>query len=117
MVGALLVGAITLAERYYPKGSNKHSQDEEPTKFGLPMSKKYGRVVATTAQGPLISGMPFLLSDETEVAPFLAVPYAKPPVGDLRWRPPQPPKEWDSKDVRSADKFPPMCMQIRGMFG
>ncbi len=31
---------------------------------------------------------------------FLGVPYAQPPVGNLRWRPPQPPEAWDG--VREA---------------
>lgn len=31
---------------------------------------------------------------------FLGIPYAKPPLGDLRWRPPQPAQDW--KGVRDA---------------
>ncbi|KAF2966783.1 hypothetical protein GQX73_g6796 [Xylaria multiplex] len=34
---------------------------------------------------------------------FLGVPYATPPVGDLRWRPPQRPLSWAG--VRSGDKY------------
>ncbi|KAI0544550.1 alpha/beta-hydrolase [Xylaria curta] len=34
---------------------------------------------------------------------FLGIPYAAPPVGDLRWRAPQPPLPWSG--VRSGDKF------------
>ncbi|QQS45505.1 MAG: carboxylesterase family protein [Acidobacteriota bacterium] len=40
---------------------------------------------------------------------FKGIPYAAPPVGDLRWRPPQPPAKWDG--VRQADKFSDSCMQ------
>lgn len=40
---------------------------------------------------------------------FKGVPYAQPPVGDLRWKPPQPAKNWSG--VRDATKFGPRCMQ------
>ncbi|HQU83678.1 MAG TPA: carboxylesterase family protein, partial [Pyrinomonadaceae bacterium] len=40
---------------------------------------------------------------------FKGIPYAAPPVGDLRWQPPQPAKNW--KDVRQATKFAARCMQ------
>src|SRR5262245_37416914 len=44
-----------------------------------------------------------------DVRVFKGVPFAAPPVGDLRWRPPQPAKSWDG--VRAADKFSANCMQ------
>jgi para-nitrobenzyl esterase len=40
---------------------------------------------------------------------FKGVPFAKPPVGSLRWREPQPAENW--KGVRKADKFGPRAMQ------
>ncbi len=40
---------------------------------------------------------------------FKGIPFAAPPVGELRWRPPQPPKQWSG--VRKADKFSDSCMQ------
>jgi len=40
---------------------------------------------------------------------FKGIPFAQPPVGDLRWRPPQPPKNWEG--VRKANKFGPRAMQ------
>lgn len=45
---------------------------------------------------------------------FKGVPFAEPPIGDLRWKPPQPAKNWQG--VRKADQFGPRCMQ-RALFG
>jgi para-nitrobenzyl esterase len=45
---------------------------------------------------------------------FRGIPFAEPPVGDLRWKPPQPVKNWQG--VRQADKFGPRAMQ-RAIFG
>jgi para-nitrobenzyl esterase len=41
---------------------------------------------------------------------FLGVPYAAPPVGDLRWEPPQPPQAWTG--TRKAAQFSPACPQL-----
>ena len=46
--------------------------------------------------------------DGTDVAVYKAIPYAAPPVGDLRWKAPQPAKPW--KGVLKAEdvaKWPP----------
>ncbi len=43
-------------------------------------------------------------------SPSSGVPYAAPPVGDLRWRPPQPPAPWSG--VRAATAFASQCPQI-----
>ena len=41
---------------------------------------------------------------------FKGIPYAAPPVGDMRWQPPQPVEPW--KGVRLAHDFPPRAMQM-----
>src|SRR6266481_4842055 len=48
-----------------------------------------------------------------QVASFKAIPFAAPPVGDLRWRPPQPARPWAG--VREATAYGPMCMQMRAV--
>jgi para-nitrobenzyl esterase len=41
---------------------------------------------------------------------FRGIPYAAPPVGDLRWRAPRPVTAW--QDIKTADRFSPVCPQI-----
>lgn len=43
------------------------------------------------------------------VVSFQGIPYAAPPVGDLRWRPPAPPARWSG--VRPADRPGAICIQ------
>src|SRR5215471_13190267 len=47
---------------------------------------------------------------EDGVRTFKNVPFAAPPVGNLRWAPPQPPLRWEGE--RAADRFGPPCTQL-----
>ena len=54
----------------------------------------------------LVSG---IAGSDADARVFRGIPYAAPPVGNLRWRAPQPVAHWDG--VRKADQFGAMCMQ------
>jgi len=49
------------------------------------------------------------LINESKVRAFLGIPYAAPPVGELRWKAPQPAEKWTG--VRDATKFAARCGQ------
>ncbi len=46
---------------------------------------------------------------------FLGIPYAAPPVGDLRWRPPSAPAPW--QNVLQATSFASACAQLASIQG
>ena len=46
---------------------------------------------------------------------WLGVPFAKPPVGYLRWQPPEEPDDWNG--VLKTQKYGNACTQVGGMFG
>jgi para-nitrobenzyl esterase len=57
-------------------------------------------------QSGLTSGVP---ARDPSVSLFKGIPFAAPPVGELRWRSPQPPVPWQG--VRKADHFGSICPQ------
>ncbi|MBQ5953830.1 MAG: carboxylesterase family protein [Lachnospiraceae bacterium] len=72
------------------------------------VSGKNGGVteVLHTAQGDLTG----IYTADKKVEVYAGIPYAKPPVGNLRWREPQPAEPWSG--VLAADHFAPMSMQV-----
>ena len=61
--------------------------------------------VVTVAQGDLTG----VFNDDKSVEVYAGIPYAAPPVGDLRWKEPQPPANWEG--VHVCDTFAPRSMQ------
>lgn len=51
------------------------------------------------------------VNESRTVVSFKGIPYAAPPVGNLRWREPQPPASW--KGIRDATRFCSSCIQNR----
>jgi len=52
---------------------------------------------------------------EDDMMIFKGIPFAAPPVGELRWKAPQPVIPWEG--VRQADKFGPGPMSSMGFGG
>jgi para-nitrobenzyl esterase len=70
---------------------------------GASMQVPNNEVRLTSGAATGVSGM------QPGVRMFLGLPYAAPPVGPLRWAPPQPPASWTG--VRRADRFGNRCIQ------
>lgn len=52
-------------------------------------------------------------TEDKSVEVYTGIPYAKPPVGELRWCSPQDPDSWEG--VRECDSFAPMSMQVTNL--
>src|SRR4051794_21165259 len=65
-----------------------------------------GPDVACTEQGA-IRGFA-----EADTLAFKGIPYARPPLGELRWRPTQAAIPWQG--IRDGSRYAPMCPQIIG---
>lgn len=59
-----------------------------------------------SVQGGRLQGVP---SGQSGVTVFKGIPYAAPPLGDLRWQTPQPAAPWEG--VKVCDSFGPICPQ------
>lgn len=62
--------------------------------------------VVDTVQGKVLGKYVSLEGFAQSVAVFLGVPFAKPPLGSLRFAPPQPAEPWLS--VKNTTSYPPM---------
>jgi para-nitrobenzyl esterase len=69
-------------------------------------------VLLAAENGPVVSIASGQVRGEVtgSVAAFKGIPFAQPPVGALRWRPPQAPIPWH--DIRAALRYGPDCMQV-----
>jgi para-nitrobenzyl esterase len=73
--------------------------------------------VCVSARALAVDRSPVVMTDDGPirgsvahgVASYLGIPYAKPPVGALRWRAPELPGVW--RHVRAAVRFGPSCYQ------
>ncbi|MGQ2992025.1 carboxylesterase/lipase family protein [Brevundimonas sp.] len=72
------------------------------TGAALPAAAQSAPVVASPAGS--VRG-----STEAGIDSFKGIPFAAPPTGDMRWRPPAPPARWNG--VRDASRFGAACIQ------
>lgn len=72
-----------------------------------------GTVELSIPQGDLI-GRQYLVTEELYVNFFGRIPFATPPLGDLRFRAPVPPEGWDGQ--RDATYYGPGCTQLGQIF-
>ncbi|HUV68424.1 MAG TPA: carboxylesterase family protein [Terracidiphilus sp.] len=75
--------------------------------FGLSTPAHADSLKVKTAQGKVLGKT----INDGKVKAFLGLPYAAPPVGDLRWKAPEKAASW--KGVRDATKFGAHCAQGR----
>lgn len=68
-------------------------------------------LVGSVQDGPVVRTTTGKVRGVTEgnVNVFRGIPYAAPPVGEFRWRPPQPVSPWEG--IRDAIEFGPICAQ------
>lgn len=88
------VGALSLS------GCGSGSNNAAPDPNADTVSTQYGAVKGTVSAGGRA---------------FLGIPFAAPPVGDLRWKAPQAPTPWTS--ARDATQFGPRCPQFATPIG
>ena len=83
-----------------------------PMKYLLVMLSLVALQPAATADRVMTTAGPVEGATEPQgIRAFKGIPFAEPPVGALRWQPPQPLKKWST--VRAATAFGPQCMQRR----
>ena len=73
---------------------------------GTSLSAGDDNMAVVTAPAGIVQGRV-----DNGVRSFKGIPYAKPPVGDLRWKPPENPEKWTG--TRDATEFGNSCIQLR----
>ena len=73
------------------------------------ITKSAGFMFAQTNQVKIANGIVEGVIESSGIYSFKGIPFAAPPVGNLRWKEPQPVKNWSG--VLKTDRFGPRAMQ------
>ncbi len=92
--------------------SSQETEVEESTAPAAKAEVSEAAPLTTTVEitGGTIEGV-----EQDGILTYKGIPFAAPPVGDLRWKPPAPVAPWSG--VRKADAFCHACMQAPGAMG
>ncbi len=96
-LAAVAVGGSVSTASGWNQGVGHEGDSRSASKVGLVVKTTDGRLKGTST------------SNYNE---YLGIPYAAPPVGDLRWKAPQPTARWSG--VRDAGQFGNRCVQGAG---
>uniref|UniRef100_A0A2K5IRM2 Carboxylic ester hydrolase n=1 Tax=Colobus angolensis palliatus TaxID=336983 RepID=A0A2K5IRM2_COLAP len=75
----------------------------------LPTGQDSASPIRTTHTGQVLGSLVHVRGTDTGVHTFLGIPFAKPPLGPLRFAPPEPPESWSG--VRDGTTHPDACLQ------
>ena len=88
---------------------NNEEEEEEEQQIEEDQVNPYPIMVVSTKLGLISSDEPRVQDDGTAVLFFKGIPYAKPPVKDLRWKAPEPAEPWEG--VRNGSTYSSLCPQ------
>jgi len=105
----MFIGQIILAFLLFyllPKSEGHNNNVSSPKEFN-----KNGQPIISLNNGD-VRGSIKSATDGSQYAQFLGIPYAEPPLGNLRFARPKPYSQSWNKSIRDARKKPPKCLQI-----
>ncbi|RUS82302.1 hypothetical protein EGW08_009934 [Elysia chlorotica] len=108
LTSLVIVGVVVAV---FIKPLEKLSSSKEAVSNGNQPEQKNSYVTVSTKYGD-VRGLTYRVTHEESIEVFLGVPFAKPPVGELRFSRPQPVSPW-KPEVKDATRYGNMCVQQR----